>query len=393
MNLFLSQKAWMLGLAMTAGCVIPVQTMAADTTLGVEEVQQQKVVKGSVVDSEGPLIGATVQVKGTNVRAVTDANGSTASDSVTVIVDAIPDVPQLTSAGNTICEGDPNGSITVVSPLVDGYTYSLNGGDYQVEPLFTGLAAGTYSVMVQTVAGCTAGPAEITVVDNINMPSVTLVAPDTLLCPNIGTQEISAEITGGTEPFTIQWSGDNVQASATNSTLVEVDAASCNRTYIVTFNLTDSSNCSVSATDTIRVSDAVLPTISGSLEVVAYNGCTADAAPAAVTTAGELAALGLDLNDNCTPVNELTVTSRDEVSGSCPIVINRYYTVTDLCGNASAEFMQTLQVFDSVKPSVTVNVAETHLNGCAADAADAAAATATLVKAIFIPQILHLSTV
>ncbi len=76
MNLFLSQKAWMLGLAMTAGCVIPVQTMAADTTLGVEEVQQQKVVKGSVVDSEGPLIGATVQVKGTNVRAVTDANGN-----------------------------------------------------------------------------------------------------------------------------------------------------------------------------------------------------------------------------------------------------------------------------------------------------------------------------
>lgn len=89
MNLFQSQKAWMMGLAITAGCGIPVQTMAADSTHEVAEVQQSKVVKGHVVDSEGPLIGATVLVKGTKNSAVTDANGNftvTAKPGATIII-------------------------------------------------------------------------------------------------------------------------------------------------------------------------------------------------------------------------------------------------------------------------------------------------------------------
>jgi len=89
MNLFQSQKAWMMGLAITAGCGIPVQTMAADSTHEVAEVQQSKVVKGHVVDSEGPLIGATVLVKGTKNSAVTDTNGNftvTAKPDATIII-------------------------------------------------------------------------------------------------------------------------------------------------------------------------------------------------------------------------------------------------------------------------------------------------------------------
>jgi len=79
----------MMGLAITAGCGIPVQTMAADSTHEVAEVQQSKVVKGHVVDSEGPLIGATVLVKGTKNSAVTDTNGNftvTAKPGATIII-------------------------------------------------------------------------------------------------------------------------------------------------------------------------------------------------------------------------------------------------------------------------------------------------------------------
>ena len=89
MNLFQSQKAWMMGLAITAGCGIPMQTMAAGSTHEVAEVQQSKVVKGHVVDSDGPLIGATVLVKGTKSSAVTDANGNftvTAKPGATIII-------------------------------------------------------------------------------------------------------------------------------------------------------------------------------------------------------------------------------------------------------------------------------------------------------------------
>ena len=316
------------------------------------------------------------------VVTVTDANGSTASDSVTVTVDSIPAVPQLTASDNTICTGDPNGVITVSTPTGEGYTYSMNGGEYQSEPEFTGLSAGTYTIMVQTTAGCTSGPVEITVENAIEMPEVTLVVPDDSLCPNIGTQEITAEITGGTEPFSIQWSGDGVQASTTETTSVDVDATQCSRMYIVTFDMTDASNCVASATDTIFVSDNEVPTITGTLDVVTYNGCTENDAPAAVTTADELVALGLVLEDNCTAVNALTVTSRDEVSSRCPIVISRYYKVMDLCGNESEEFVQTLQVFDSIAPSVANDNVTTHLNGCDAAAADAVVTTPQALQAL-----------
>ena len=309
------------------------------------------------------------------VVTVTDANGSTASDDITVTVDSIPATPTLIPEGNTICNG-ANGIITVTAPIGEGYSYSLNGGEYQTEPVFSGLSVGSYTVMVRTEAGCESEPAEIAIENDINVPSVTLVAPDTLLCPNIGTQEVTAEITGGTEPFTITWGGDAVQVSTTDTTFVTVDPAQCNRMYIITFEMTDVRNCATSATDTIFVSDEVLPTIDGMIEVVTYNGCTEDDAPSAVTTpAGLSDTLGLTLADNCTAPEDLTVTSRDEVSGSCPIVINRYYRVTDRCGNASPEFMQTLQVYDSVAPVVSEAVVETHRNGCDATAADAAVTT------------------
>ena len=310
------------------------------------------------------------------VVTVTDTNGSTASDSVIVIVDSIPATPQLTAMGNTICSGNPNGVVTVTAPIGEGYTYSLNGGAYQSEPEFTGLDTGTYIVWVQTAEGCISSPDSISIENAINLPEVTLVVPDTLLCPNIGMQEITAEITGGNEPFLITWSGDGVQASSTDTTMVNVDADQCNRTYIINFEMTDSNNCSASATDTIFVSDDVLPTITGMIEVVTYNGCTEDDAPAAITTPAGLTALGLVLADNCTELDNLVVSHRDEVSGSCPIVINRYYTVTDRCGNVSEEFLQTLQVFDSVAPVVQVPEMTTHLNGCDASVAPAVAANA-----------------
>ena len=76
MKLLLSQKSWMLGLALVAGSTItPPKTLAADVVNTTTEVQQSKRAAGRVVDSEGPLIGATVLEKGTNNGTVTDANG------------------------------------------------------------------------------------------------------------------------------------------------------------------------------------------------------------------------------------------------------------------------------------------------------------------------------
>lgn len=313
---------------------------------------------------------------------VTDLNGSTAFDEVTITVDSIPAVPQLTAVGNTVCVGDPNGAITVVSPLDPDYTYSLNGGEYQSEPNFNTLPAGTYTVTVQTPAGCTSEPATIEVPEESSAPTITIVATLDTLCPNVGTFTLTAEISGGSAPFAYSWSGDGVADADDLSTTLTVDAAACNTMYVSNISVTDNNNCTSTDVDTIYVRDTDLPTISGDLALVTYNGCTTDDAPAAVTTAAELQTLGLTLADNCTDVDALVVNSRDEVTGNCPIVINRYYTVTDACGNVSEEFLQVLQVFDSVAPQVIVDFVETSINGCDETAAPAVVTTSADLQAL-----------
>ena len=316
------------------------------------------------------------------VVTVTDGNGSTASDSVTVIVDSIPAIPQVTHEDNTVCDGTPNGTITITAPLGEGYTYSIDGNVYQSETEFTGLASGTYTVTVLTPAGCVSEPADVVIDSAVRIPSVTLVVPTTILCPNVETPEVTAEITDGTAPFNIEWSGDGVQSSTTTTTTVNIDASQCDQLYVVTFEVTDDRNCTAMATDTIRVRDDEIPTITGPLAVATSNGCTAEDAPDAATDAEGLIALGLTLGDNCTFPSDLSVAHRDEVSGTCPIVITRYYTVTDLCDNTSEVFVQTLQVFDSVPPLVRVNNVETPVNGCDASAADPAVTTPQELQAL-----------
>lgn len=55
--------------------ISPQQTYAAQITTS-QAVQQTKKITGTVTDAMGPIIGATVKVKGTNNAAVTDMDGN-----------------------------------------------------------------------------------------------------------------------------------------------------------------------------------------------------------------------------------------------------------------------------------------------------------------------------
>lgn len=48
-----------------------------------------------------------------------------------------------------------DGTVTVSATGSEGFTYQLNSGSFQAAPTFTGLAAGTYTVTVKDVDGCT----------------------------------------------------------------------------------------------------------------------------------------------------------------------------------------------------------------------------------------------
>jgi gliding motility-associated-like protein len=59
------------------------------------------------------------------------------------------------------------------------------------------------------------------------------------------------------------------------------------------------------------------------------------------------------ISDNCTADGSLTVASSDVSAGTCPIVITRTYTVTDECGNVSADIVHTINVDDTTDPTAS----------------------------------------
>ena len=71
----------------------------------------------------------------------TDANGCHAYDTVDVTLNPTPAQPVADVTPNTSCTAQ-NGVITVTAPTGDGYSYSINGTEFQTETAFTGLAEG-----------------------------------------------------------------------------------------------------------------------------------------------------------------------------------------------------------------------------------------------------------
>ena len=81
----------------------PQVAAAANESLATTEVQQSKRVSGTVVDSEGPLIGATVLEKGTSNGAVTDINGNFSlevSAGATIVVSYVGYISQEIKVGS-----------------------------------------------------------------------------------------------------------------------------------------------------------------------------------------------------------------------------------------------------------------------------------------------------
>lgn len=109
--------------------------------------------------------------------------------------------------------GQSNGSITASATGGSGFTYSLNGGPFQVSGTFTGLAAGSYTVTAKNSNGCT-GTTIITLGTANPCGSVTITVTLTKVDPTSGQSNgsITATATGGTG-FTYSLNGGAYQAS------------------------------------------------------------------------------------------------------------------------------------------------------------------------------------
>ncbi len=166
-------------------------------------------------------------------------------------------------------------------------------------------------------------------------------------------------------------------------THTDVSAGSCPTIITRTYTVTDECGNSANIIHTINVEDTESPVITGSLTALAVEGCDAGAAPAAVTSVAELEALpgGINIADICTADGSLLVSHTDAVAGSCPTIIARTYTVTDVCGN-SVNILHTINIDDTQAPVVTGSLSETTVEGCSIGAAPAAVTTVDALESL-----------
>ncbi len=134
---------------------------------------------------------------------VTDSRGCTATQSgINVTQPAV--ITATPTRTNVLCRGESTGAITLaVSGGTSPYSYLWNDGVTTQNR--SGLAAGTYSVTVTDSRGCTATVTN----QNITQPAAVLAATFTTVAPNCGVTNgsITANVTGGTAPYTYDWAG------------------------------------------------------------------------------------------------------------------------------------------------------------------------------------------
>ncbi|MFZ1528948.1 MAG: hypothetical protein WAT19_09360, partial [Ferruginibacter sp.] len=299
---------------------------------------------------------------GTYTLYVRDGNSCIRTLPVTVL--NLPG-PTLTATSSPASCGLNDGTITAEATGGTGaLQYSINGGTtYQASNIFTGLAAGPYTIIVRDARGCSA-----TVSVTVNTAGSAVAPTFTAVAPICSGQSLTALPTTSNNGITGTWSPALSNTATTTYTFTPT-AGQCATTTTLTITV----NSNVTPTFT-----AVAPICSGqtltALPTTSNNGITGTWSPAlsntATTTytftptAGQCATttvLTITVNPNVTPIftavpaicsgqtlTALPTTSNNGITGTWTPALNNTatttYTFTPTAGQCATTTTLTITV-------------------------------------------------
>jgi len=173
---------------------------------------------------------------------------------ITKVVTIPPYVSVTASSGLVTCNGLCTGQSTAsTSSGIAPFSFQWNDPDSQTSQVATGLCPGTYTVTVTDSLGCTA-----TATSTIgNPPVLTAGATATdAYCNGLCIGTLTANLAGGTAPFTIQWDDPNAQTGTVASGL-------CPGFYSAV--ITDANGCTVTTPFVEVVFDTLVPGVDATI--------------------------------------------------------------------------------------------------------------------------------
>jgi subtilisin-like proprotein convertase family protein len=193
------------GFAATAGPIVIENPSAVTVTTAVTDDQITVNAAGGTapyaysLDGQAFQAGAVFPAVPNGIHEVTvqDANGCTTTAQVIVAVNSLLALVEVTHSVS--CFGALDGSITATAAGSNPpFEYSLNGEDFQASNVFTGLAAGSYTVIVRDAAAMT-----------VSTNAVEVSEPDLLSATSIVLiNDINVLPSGGTPPYSITINGE-----------------------------------------------------------------------------------------------------------------------------------------------------------------------------------------
>lgn len=177
---------------------------------------------------------------GTYTVIVKDANGCTFTTTTTIVNIPGPTALAVTTVNSTC--GASNGVINIGATTggTAPYTYSVNGSAFTSTLSYTGLAAGTYTIIVKDANGC-----QFTTTATVaNTPGPTALAMTSVnpTCGNSNGSITLGAVTGGTAAYTYSVNGGGFTSTTTYTSLAA-------GTY--TIIVKDANGCQFTTTQTI----------------------------------------------------------------------------------------------------------------------------------------------